>query len=371
MEQLIPGVQRYHWGSVDALPSLLGVEPDGEPWAELWVGDHPRLPSTVAATGNPLAADLPFLLKLLTADQPLSIQCHPSLDQALAGFARENEAGVALDAPNRTYRDANHKPELVCALTPFEVLCGFREPKQIAADFAPHPALAEIAELLVGDDGLRNAFRWLVTRSAEESADLVSSVAPSFPLTARLDELYPGDIGAIVALLLNHIVLEPGQAIFLEAGNVHAYLGGVAVEIMANSDNVIRGGLTSKFIDTSELSAVVDFRPLDPRVQQVTQPIHRFDSPVRDFSLTRIELGAAPPNGVLDDAESGFGIRGPELVLVSEGAIEIEVSADCDRGKKLRLAAGQAAFLVPADERFHLTNLGPTPAVAWRATVGH
>ena len=363
MEKLAPEVQNYSWGSATALPELLGVEPDGKPWAELWVGDHPRLASSVVSTGQKLDVGLPFMLKILAADQPLSIQSHPSLEQARSGYRRENDAGVPIDAANRTYRDANHKPELICAVTQFEALCGFRQPELILADIASVPALSELTAILSEASspqaGLEAAVRFLLELESDAAAAMVGTVSESFELTRRLAEIHPGDPGAIVALLLNHLVLAPGQAVFLGAGNLHAYLQGVGVELMANSDNVVRGGLTEKHIDVNELMAVVDFSPLEPFVQTAVGPVHRFEAPVVDFSLVRSEIYES---SVIDIAE-------PELIMVTEGSVRLLSSSggSVDSGRQeVMLNQGEAAYLVPSDGSLTVDGSG----VAWRATSG-
>ena len=291
-------IRRYPWGSPTAIPRLCGAVPTGEPVAEVWFGSHPDDPSQVPAHGRTLdalitadpvrllgaavceqfGARLPFLLKILAADRALSIQVHPTLEQARAGFAAEESRGVPRDSPVRTYRDANHKPELLCALTPFEGLCGFRPVAETLEllDRLGLPELRPYRDLLAGPNGLRAAFTALLETS--EQAALVDAVVarvrslPGDPAQGALRavllaaEDFPGDIGCVVALLLNYVRLEPGEAFYLGAGNVHAYLRGVGVEIMANSDNVLRCGLTPKHIDVPELLKITDFSPLrDPR----------------------------------------------------------------------------------------------------------
>ncbi len=350
MQRIVPQVQHYDWGSETALPALLGVEPDGQPWAELWIGDHPRLPSLVAATGVPLDANLPFLMKVLAAAKPLSIQTHPSLDQAIAGFEAENQAGIPLDAPHRTYRDANHKPELICALTPFDALVGFRTPSVIIDEYRGVAELAPMLDRLGGERPLQTTVEWLLGVPAEEIAALVAQVVPQVELAALLDSFFPGDRGVLVGLLLHRVLLEPGEAVFLGAGNLHAYLSGVGVEIMANSDNVIRGGLTTKHIDVEELLSVVSFDAFEPEIQQASGVEHQFRSPGAGFQLTRLES----PGGVVIDAV------GPELVFVTSGAIQLR-SSD---GSHTFLGPGEAAW-VAAGPSYTVRGTG----VAWRASA--
>jgi len=350
MQRLIPHVQHYPWGSPSAIPEMLGVEPDGRPWAELWIGDHPRLPSTVEATGEPLDAGLPFLLKVLASAEPLSIQTHPSLERAIAGYERENAAGIPLDAPHRTYRDPNHKPELICALTPFDALVGFREPAAIMAEYASIEPLAPLLARLDGERALQSAIEWLLRMPADEVTALVGAVAPQVELVALLDSFHPGDRGALVGLLLHRIRLQPGEAVFLGAGNLHAYVSGVGVEIMANSDNVIRGGLTSKHIDIDELLDVVSFDAFEPDVQRASGAIHTFTSPGSGFELTRFDQ---PDGERLDAADD-------ELVLGTSGAVQMR----CSDGSHALIEPGTAVF-VPAGSAYTLRGAG----VAWRATA--
>lgn len=360
MERLVPHVQHYAWGSETALPELLGLEPDGRPWAELWVGDHPRLPSTVVSTGEPLDAGLPFLLKILAAAAPLSIQTHPSLEQARIGFERENDAGIPIDAPHRIYRDANHKPELICALTPFDALIGFRPPSETCAAFADVAAFAPIADRLIpdraGDEAaaLRSTVRWILGLDRADAAELVGDLASDIELVAHLQATSPGDPGALVALLLNRIELQPGDAVLLGAGNVHAYLSGMGVEIMANSDNVVRGGLTAKHIDVDELVAIASFEPSAPETQHAFGVVHRFATPGVGFELTRMEMAG---ERVIDPATD-------EVVLVTSGRVRVR-SVDANGDLDIDLAPGEAAF-VGAGTVYALSGDG----VAWRAGSG-
>lgn len=357
MERLVPQVQHYAWGSESALPELLGVEADGQPWAELWIGDHPRLPSLVASSGEPLDADLPFLLKVLAAEEPLSIQTHPSVAQARAGFAAENTAGIAVDSPVRTYRDDNHKPELICALTPFDALVGFRPVAAIVAEFENVRAMAPILERLTGGDpGLLDAERlratvaWLLRLSENDATTLVAEIVSDVALAALLDSFHPGDRGALVGLLLHRVMLQPGEAVFLEAGNLHAYLSGVGIEIMAKSDNVIRGGLTPKHIDVEELLRVVSFEVFEPDVQRSASPVHSFTSAGAGFELTRFD---APIGQVIEAVEA-------EILLVTDGTVRVEESD----GSAIVLGSGEALLIEP-NSSCALHGDG----VAWRASA--
>jgi mannose-6-phosphate isomerase len=254
-------VQHYAWGDPVSIPELLGVPSDGEPWAELWFGTHPGAPSTVDG-GAPLsdvAGELPYLLKVLAAGEALSLQTHPSAEQAARGFAREEAAGIARDAPERTYRDPDAKPELLCALTPFDALCGFR-PVAATSALLRRIGAVDLARVLERD-GLRST----VTALYRGEIDTASTVAacqrrdePEAQLVRSLAAQYPDDPSVVVTLLLHRVHLRPGEAIFLGPGNLHAYLHGVGVEIMGASDNVVRGGLTVKHVDVDELLDVLD-----------------------------------------------------------------------------------------------------------------
>lgn len=297
MRLLKPRIAHYGWGTESDLASLLGREPDGQPWAEVWVGAHPTLPSWLEpgpGTLRDIAPDLPFLLKALAVGSPLSIQTHPSAEQAAAGFAREDRLGIAMDAPSRTYRDPYAKPELVCALTEFEALCGFRSVAAIASDFEAL-GLEEWAKA-VRTQSLAMVVGSLLTLPKAEQADLVASVAADGPSwLGRIAELYPSDAGVIVALMLERHVLAPGEALVLESGLLHAYLRGLGAEVMGPSDNVLRGGLTPKHVDVAELLDVL--RPELRAERRPAGPIHRSAD---GFALT---VGPAPS------------VSGPALVL--------------------------------------------------------
>ena len=332
-------VRRYAWGSPTAIPELLGVPPTGEPAAELWMGAHPSDPSRWA--GHPagpgldalIAADpvwmlgaesvrrfgpsLPFLLKVLAADRCLSLQVHPDAEQARNGFADEERRGIAPDDPARNYVDASHKPELLCALTEMRALCGFR-PAELTVQLFGALISAGVTELTAyrdelegapNTDGLRAVFTGLLGLSGPGRAALVDAVvagcrtlvAASGPWTLAAESTliaatdFPGDIGAVIALLLNSVSLRPGEAIYLGAGNVHAYLRGTGVEILANSDNVLRCGLTPKHIDIPELIRITDFAPMPQPEWPAASPrpgIRDFAVPVPDFRLRRVDAVA-------------------------------------------------------------------------------
>ena len=297
--------QHFAWGSRTELPDLLRREPDGRPWAEYWLGTHPSGPATLAdgstlellvrehpevlgaATESAYGVQLPFLLKFLSAGSPLSLQAHPSREQAEAGYARESLLGLPPDDPRRSYKDDWPKPETIVALTPFEGLIGFRDPQMTAAlfeglgvgedlasiigplrDRCPYPALQEVfLDVLTLDhqDERRHLVDVLLS-AAVANLDAPGELGQFARTAVELDEHFPGDPGIIAALLMNRFTLQPGEAIALEAGVMHAYLRGTAVEAMANSDNVVRGGLTKKHIDVDGLLQVVAFQPMSPEV---------------------------------------------------------------------------------------------------------
>jgi mannose-6-phosphate isomerase len=314
VERITGTVQPYAWGSKTAIAALRGRQPSASPEAELWFGSHPSAPSRVEATGEPVG-ELPFLVKILAAAEPLSIQTHPNLAQAREGFAREEAAGLARNAPTRTYRDANHKPEIIIALTEFEALCGFRPVSDIVETLRSIGAreLAPFADALGSEqtpDGIRRVLGQLLTMSLDDRVHLVDSVVracnrpaarsnESAELVTRLHHFYPGDVGCVVALMLNHVRLSPGEAIFLDAGNLHAYIHGTGVEVMSTSDNVVRGGLTPKHIDVSELLRVINPMPLlDPVFRPIVDATPgvetvRYHPPVADFAVDRITLEGA------------------------------------------------------------------------------
>lgn len=409
MDLLDGVIQPYAWGDTRAIAELQGRTPSGRPEAELWLGAHPVAPGHLASTGRSLAdtvaaepdvvlgsavADrfgrFPFLLKIVAAAEPLSIQVHPSLAQAKAGFAREEEHGPALGRPDRTYRDDNHKPELICALTPFEAKCGFRPPGEaaglleaLAARAGWAPQLSSLAAALgVGgteSERIAATLAWLFGLSVDDRFALVNELLETSAAVlaeidderaseladhraeldwlAGLERFHPGDVGIAVSLLLNHVSLEPGQAMFLPAGNMHAYLRGVGVELMANSDNVIRGGLTVKHIDVDELLAVVDTTPMAAPIQTSVGGVHRFDTPVPEFSLERV-------SGTTVDAEPA----GPEIVLVTSGEARLTPAGGAAAAEPLVVAQGEAAIVFAADGRYRLSAPGDT--VAWRAAAG-
>ena len=353
IERLTGVIQPYAWGSLTAIAEFLGKEPTGKPQAELWFGAHPLAPSTVE--GEPLdkviahdpvnvvgrasvetfGTRLPFLLKVIAAAQPLSLQAHPSREQAEAGFAREQAAGIPRDAPNRTYRDGWPKPEVLCAMVQTEALCGFREPRatyELFQKLGVGNAL-ELVKPLVdaevpAEERLATVFGRLLRLSPDQRSVITEVVqaaealnqpnnSASFARTAReLGQHYPGDPGVLAALLMNRVTLQPGDALYMPAGNLHAYLSGGGVEIMANSDNVMRGGLTPKYVNVDELLAILDFTPGFPGLitpVEESPGIWRYPTPAPEFALWRIEAGEEPVAGAAGPA--GRPVVGTDGVL--------------------------------------------------------
>jgi mannose-6-phosphate isomerase len=402
----------YAWGSTTAIAGLLGRPESGGPEAELWIGAHPDSPSLAsrpdgtAVPLNELIAEdpahflgdasvaefgprLPFLAKVLAAAKPLSLQVHPSLAQARAGFARENADGVPAGAAQRNYRDDNHKPEMIFALTPFDALCGFREPAK-SRDVFLHLAgclelsgsgVPEILTEVIGDlsqpeegTALRSAFERLiaggdgVTEATLRVVGALTSGAPMAPYQPELSTVlslnseYPGDPGVLISLLLNRLSLEPGEAVYLPAGNVHAYLHGLGVEVMASSDNVLRGGLTPKFVDVPELLKTIAFESvgvpmLRAEVSELGQELYQ--PPFREFQLQRIEL--LPDGSPVPLAQSGAAV-----IIVTAGSVYL----DSPKGD-LRLNRGASAFLPAAHApvNVHPVSGAADTAVAFAVTT--
>ena len=366
-------IRPYAWGSRTEIPALLGLAPTGMPAAELWYGAHPGDPSRVgdstldkliaveperllgSSVVETLGPQLPFILKVLAADTALSIQVHPNLAQARAGYAAEDARGLPRDAPLRNYKDANHKPELLCALTEFDALCGFR-PVETTLRLLDVLELAWLRDVLAGD-GLRAAFTALV--SLDEPVPMVEAVVARLPRLAgtewaplgdaltRVARDFPGDIGIAEALLLNFVRLVPGEAIFLAAGNVHSYLSGMGVEIMANSDNVLRCGFTQKHVDVAELLRITDFTELaEPRWPAVDGAFH---VPVPDFTLSVVDGAARLADPV------------PRIVLPIEAPVRIEAEravVELDRGRAAFVAADEAAVNVRGTGRIFVASTG-------------
>ena len=339
----------YAWGSHELIQDLTGLGAFGEPAAELWFGSHKTSPSQIVSGGTGLLSDhhpdLGFLVKFLAAAKPLSIQAHPSKERAGVQFANNHPS----------YADANHKPEMIIAITEFEALCGFRDSSAVAADLkALAAANSEFVPLLQAfeNSGLKGATEFAFDHNlAHELALSVTSLSRSrVQMYFQLAEYFPGDVGLVVGtLLMNHVRLAPGEALYLPAGNIHAYLKGLGVEVMASSDNVLRGGLTSKPIDVAELMAVLDFSStLEPRVQakELAKGLIHYPSTAKDFSVYGVDVSAG---NMLIDLE----LNGSMIVVCVSGDLEISTSKE----EYLRLSKGQAAFVSDA-RLFSITGSG-------------
>jgi mannose-6-phosphate isomerase len=389
-------VQAYAWGSTDAIPKLLGLtNPLREPQAELWMGAHPKAPSMVACKdgwrslldfiekdaqdvlGKQVALrydnKLPYLFKVLAAAKPLSVQAHPNSYQAKEGFQRENNAGIPLNSPERNYRDSSHKPECIFALSPFWAVCGFRKISEILMLFrqiCPQQLRAELAQLR-GDQnpgGLKRFFSKLMTLGDKSRQKVIGEALSNlakgiehdiaYQWIQKLAEEYPEDIGIFSPMLLNLICLEPGEAIFLEAGILHAYLDGTGIELMANSDNVLRGGLTPKHIDVAELLNVLQFeeKPIHfIKPVSVSEFETVYPCPAEEFVLSVINLAA---EGIYVSPAK----RSVEIVLCTDGAAEL---THLDKKEVLSLNKGASALIPAAVPRYALKG----EATLYKASV--
>ena len=381
MQKMINTLQHYAWGSKTALAERYGIaNPQQQPVAELWMGAHPKSPSQVEINSQPTSlrmlidndrssmlgdtvakrfGELPFLFKVLCADKPLSIQVHPSKAAAEAGFAKEDHEGVPIDAAHRNYKDANHKPELVYALTPFLAMNGFRELTDIVSLLQPIAgAHHDIATFLQQPDTahLSTLFASLLTMSGEQKslalgvlkAALNNQQGEPWDTVRFIAGFYPDDSGLFSPLLLNVVQLAPGEAMFLYAETPHAYLKGVALEVMANSDNVLRAGLTPKFIDVPELLANLQFRP-QPASGLLTQPERRgnelfFPIPVEDFAFSLHDLTAAP---------QALAQRSAAIVFCVSGEATLEKS-----GQRLTLKPGESCFIGAFESPVNVSGSG-------------
>lgn len=397
MQLLQHHVRPYAWGSRTAIADLLGVPSDGEPQAEMWLGAHSDSPSTLLGSGRgggarldaAIAADpeallgsavrqgfgdrLPYLMKVLAAASPLSLQVHPTMEQARAGYAQEERDKVPQDAGERRYKDPFHKPEMILALTPFDALCGLRpleETRPLLArldvrhrDWAPLLALIEGADDPddPDDSGVLSQVCALLLRGSAGTALVDAVVAactavdePGCRTVAELARAFPGDPGVVLSLLLHRVTLAPGEALYLPAGNVHAYLAGTGIEIMAASDNVLRAGLTPKHVDVDEVLRLVDFAPAPlPRVEpQVDGPITSYRPGAAEFELHVVRCGTVA-------AAVPVPVGGPRIVLCLEGRVEVvtELAA-------LELPRGASAFVPDAEGELALGGRGTAVVAA-------
>lgn len=345
----------YAWGSDGEISALLGLEPRGGPEAELWLGAHPGSPSRLVGREGTLLdvvdGRLPFLLKVLAAGSPLSLQAHPTMEQAAEGFARENVAGIPLDAPERNYKDAFHKPELIYALRDgFQALCGFRSVEGIRDVLSAFPKSVAAPMLDRLDDSLRGTFEWLITRGAgvdelvAQVSELADDSTPELATVKLLAATYPGDPGIVISLMLNHVTLRAGEVLYLPAGNIHAYLSGIGIELMAASDNVLRGGLTPKHIDVPELLKVLDFRAVPVPYLVAEHPeagVEVFRPDVPDFLLVRVEN------------EGSYRLSGPAIALCVEGDLRLGGEASTET-----LSTGGSLYISADEEKLEISGRG-------------
>jgi mannose-6-phosphate isomerase len=382
-------IQEYAWGSTSAIADLLGLKnPENKPQAELWMGAHWKAPSLVqhkdhwvpltdliqknpkAILGHKVAEDfndqLPYLFKVLAAAKPLSIQAHPDLQQAREGFQRENAQKIPRDAPHRNYLDDNHKPECICALTRFWALSRFRRIPTIldyleklnlrqlrdqCTEFGRQPTSAGLKRFYTALMSLDPDRQKAAVDEALKSARRFADSDPVFDWIRKLAANYPNDIGAISPIFLNLICLQPGQAIYLDAGELHAYLQGLGVELMANSDNVLRGGLTSKHVDVPELLRILKFEGNDIKLLEPQETIVNefvYPCPVKEFALSAIKL----KSGALYQSPTE---RSIEIIICTGGTLIIT-----DLGKRIetQLPQGAAAVIPAVVKRYAIRGQG-------------
>jgi len=391
-------IQEYAWGSRTAIPSLLGLPvPSERPVAELWLGAHPKAPSRVLVDGvwqpldrvierDPVSVlgkkvaegfshTLPFLFKVLAAHRPLSIQVHPNLEQAGAGFERENRLGIPLDGAARNYRDPNHKPEILCAVTRFEALNGFRPPEDILSllgRVCDEDLSDELALLRKEPDnrGLKRFFTSLLSMDPSRRKRLIESgiararryadMDRAFGWMVELKRAYPGDIGVLFPLIFNLVILDPGEAIYIPAGELHTYLKGMGMELMANSDNVVRGGLTLKHVDVPELLGIVDFRFMHPQKLQPEpgrQPAEWiYETPAAEFQLAVITVS----DGISFQSERD---RSVDILICMEGSARIQGlknsdSESIEKGMSVLIPAAVGPYQIAGEATLYKATVG-------------
>jgi len=379
-------IQKYKWGSLTAIPELIGTQPSDTPCAELWMGAHPKASSRVFVEkewillydlikknpeeilGKFIAEKFnnrfPYLFKVLAAASPLSIQAHPSKEQAAAGFKRENKLKIPFNAGNRNYKDANHKPECICAITPFWALNGFRPVSEILLltekiNSSNLNLLLNILRDQPDNKGLKQFFYSLMTMDENQKKHMIEdivqyagSVSDSNPVfqdvfqwIIKLFQAYPFDIGVLFPFFLNLICLKPGQAMFLPAGELHSYLDGLGLELMANSDNVLRGGLTPKHIDISELLKTLNFTS---RNIEILQPVPVSDyesvysSAAQEFILSVISVNQNMKNVILINS-------GVQILFCISGKVRVlekNFSMDIQKGESVLVPANVKKYYI-------------------------
>ncbi|MFH2219889.1 MAG: mannose-6-phosphate isomerase, class I [Pseudomonadota bacterium] len=389
-------VQEYDWGSRTAIPELLGeTSPSERPQAELWMGAHPKAPSMVEIDGkwvslpellekNPepilgkavaekFKNKLPYLFKVLAVAKPLSIQAHPGKNQAILGFEREDRLGISQGASNRNYKDDNHKPECICALTPFWALNGFRRISELLSlmeKIGPKELKSDLDTLRKAQDsnGLKRFIRVLMTMNPDRQKQIIADAAknaehfskndPAFKWMIRLYNAYPLDVGIFFPLILNMVCLEPGQAMFLPSGELHAYLDGVGIELMANSDNVLRGGLTPKHVDVPELLNVLNFeeRRVDIlSADKVNECEYQYPTQAEEFVLSVMDIKERT------SCKSATR-RSIEILLCTEGTA---VVGQVDGNDKIIMNKGTSIIVPAAVKRYRIEGV----ATLYKASV--
>ena len=389
-------IQEYAWGSKTVIQDLLGITGSKDvPMAELWMGAHPKAASSVLIDGEWESLDkvierdpeailgkdaakrfcmkLPFLFKVLAIDRPLSVQVHPTFEQARTGFARENSLGIPLNAPDRNYKDENHKPEILCAITPFQGLNGFREIREILA-LMERIASSSLSEELnhlrmeANTIGLKNFFtalmrmdsprQSLIVKDAVKAAEKWAGEDQAFYWMVELNKAYPGDIGVFSPVILNLVQLEPGEAIYLPAGELHAYLHGVGIELMANSDNVLRGGLTPKHIDVIELLEIVNFRNRPVRIIKpggdgMTE--RTYPAPAEEFLLSMFSVDERTVFTSPQD-------RSVEVLICLKGKADVKDLENrdllhLDKGKSIIVPAAVSQYQIEGNATFYKASI--------------
>lgn len=388
--------QHYAWGGYEFIPELMGLKNTGrEPYAEFWMGMHHRGPASLQTPEGKVALEkfirqrpaavlgptslrqfgprLSFLFKILDVRQMLSIQAHPSKERAEAGFRRENEIGIPLDAPNRTYKDDNHKPEVMVALTDFWLLHGFLPPEKMARQLSLVPELEEVSRFFeTNKRSIQRLYQWIMEMPQERVDQILLPLrnrltgpyergelpreSPAFWAARAFRQFHPKegdcDRGILSIFIMNIVRVAPGQAIYQDAGILHAYLEGINVELMANSDNVFRGGLTFKHVNVPELMRNLSFAPVTPNIikgNEVNETLTVFATPAPDFELSRIRLSPGKNTAVIE-------AQSPEILIVLEGAVTVNGRLQRSRG---------TCFFVPATTKYTLHS--ENGAVIFRA----
>ncbi|MBL0716640.1 MAG: mannose-6-phosphate isomerase, class I [Desulfosarcina sp.] len=390
-------IQEYPWGSHTHIARLMGSnEPSETPQAELWMGAHPKAPSRVNVEGKWTGLDklverdpegilgkkiakkfnnhFPYLFKVLAAARPLSIQAHPNILQAQKGFSRENMLGIPIDAPDRNYKDDNHKPEIVCALTPFWALNGFRKIEDTIS--LMEKVCASGLRMEIGylkkepnSTGLKKFFKSLLSIDESRCTNIIDEAVVNAQNCTensdicrwilKLRDEYPKDISVLSPIFLNLVCLKPGQAMFLPAGELHAYLEGLSIELMANSDNVLRGGLTAKHMDLPELLNVLTFHDMEPNI---LEPVFKsnyekiYISPAEEFALSVITLKKG-------EKYNSPGDHSVEIILCIEGEAAF---FEAGSKKELVLSKGNSVLIPASVEKYSIFG----DAVCYKAIIG-